>query len=70
MAEKLAIKVAGLVVTTGGPVTLRVVKISVAAEPGAGAVGRHISEMIDGVWTQPTDVDSDVPIGAPSLRLY
>ena len=45
-------------------------KRPVAAEPCAGAVGRHNSEMISGVWTQPADVGSDVPIGVPSLSLH
>ena len=46
MAEKLAMNVAGSVVTTGDPVALRRGKGPVAAEPGAGAVGRYDSEMI------------------------
>jgi len=67
VAEKLAMNVAGLVVATGGPVTLSVV---IAAEPGAGTVGRHNSEMINGVCTQPADVSNDVPIGVSGLSLH
>ena len=51
MAEKLATFVAGLVVTTGGPVALSVVKVAVAAVTGAGAVGGYDSDMINGART-------------------
>ena len=70
MAEKLAINVAGLVVDDRRPGRGKRGKCPVAAEPCAGGVGRHNSEMIDGVWTQPADVGSDVPIGVPSLSLH
>ena len=46
VAEDLATLVAGLVVTTGGPVALNVVKVRSAAVRRAAAIGGHDPEMI------------------------
>ena len=66
--EKLAINVAGLVVTIGGGVTLNVVaNVQSAPDLGTGAVSGYDSEVISRAIYQTADVSSAFAELVPSL---
>jgi len=65
MAEKLAIKVAALVMTTGGPVAFRVVNVRSAPYLVPDAVSGDHTEMVRRARDQGANVRSDVLRGRP-----
>ena len=70
MAEKLAINVAGLVVTTGGPVAANVVKVPVGPKAGAAIIVSYNSEMISAISEQTSNIGTDRPQRVAILSLH